>query len=87
MVRTVASPGTFGCLMTAVSFINVPRLLIRLIHYGLWFTPPHPPFVHQREKAPRLPALAGSREREARSDRFTGGKLGTPNHPRFGQKG
>ena len=31
MLRTVASPGTFGC-MTAASFIDVLRLLIRSLH-------------------------------------------------------
>ena len=69
-------------LLTAVSFINVPRLLIRLTHYGLWFTPPHLLCI-RGEKAPRLPALVGSRAREARAaTAFTGGKLGTPNEPR-----
>ena len=66
-------------LLTAVSFINVPRLLIRLTHYGLWFTPPHLPFVHQRGESATPPCTSReSRARSARSDRFYGGKARDP---------
>ena len=81
MLRTVASPGTFGC-HDRRFFHKCTEVTDKVdTHYGLWFTPPHQPFVHQREKAPRLPALAGSREARA-ATAFTGGRLGTPNHPR-----
>ena len=44
-------------------------------------------FVHQRKK-PHLPALAGSRARDAcAATAFTGGKLGTPNHPVLAKRG
>ena len=77
--------------LTALSYINVLRLLIRLtltMDCGSLSPPAFHDFVHQKEEAPHPPALAGSRAREARAaTAFTGGKLGTPNHPGLANRG
>ena len=79
MLRTVASPGTFGChdcrFFHKCTEVTDKADTLRIVV--------HPPHLPRGEKAPRLPALAGSRAREARAaTAFTGGKLGTPNDPR-----
>ena len=51
---------------------------------------PHQPstILCIRGKKPHLPALAGSRARDAlAATAFTGGKLGTPNHPVLAKRG
>ena len=82
MLRTVASPGTLGC-MTAASFIHVLRLLIRSLTLpAACGSPSHPrtfhDFVHQRGES--ASPLCTGRESHARSGRFYGGKARGPNH-------
>ena len=82
MLRTVASPGTFGC-HDRRFFHKCTEVTDKAdTHYGLWFTPPHLPFVHQRGESATPPCTGReSRARSARSDRFYGGKARDPKSP------
>ena len=66
MLRTVASPGIFGChdcrFFHKCTEVTDKADTLRIVV--------HPPHLPTGEKAPRLPALAATA--------FTGGKLGTP---------
>ena len=82
MLRTVASPGTFGC-HDRLFFYRCTEVTDKKVdtHYGLVHRP-HPPFTIlciRGEKEPHLLALAGSRVREARAaTAFCGGKARDP---------
>ena len=82
MLRTVASPGTFGC-HDRLFFYRCTEVTDKKAdtHYDLWFTVPTrlSRFCASGEKEPHLIALAGSRAREARAaTAFCGGKARDP---------
>ena len=78
MLRTVASPGTFGC-HDCRSFHKCTEVTDKADTLRIVVHPPHLPFVHQRGESATPPCTGReSRARSARSDRFYGGKARDP---------